>query len=257
MAQWSSVSADIRCPTSGSERSRFLLKMMRRDPASWQAAEIIEDLLEPPVCHPVGSILVPEGARPRASLLLKAGFCAKVSHLPDGRRQFTQLNVPGDFVDLHSLATGRMDHGVVALSECITMAVPHRRMRDAILQDARVGDLLWLDSIIDGAMHREWLLAFGRRNAMETVSLLICELYTRLEAVELTHGGSIRMPLTQALAADLVGLSAVHLNRIVMEMRHRGWISWCASNIDVHDLVALANTADFDPAYLGLAATPS
>jgi CRP-like cAMP-binding protein len=174
-----------------------------------------------------------------------------VQDLADGRRSITQINVSGDFLNPQSFVSAQADYSVLTLSECVVSALPHRRFEEAIADDVRLARLLWLDTALDGAMQREWLSALSRRTALEIVALLLCELYTRLDAIGLVRGDAFDLPLTQQQAADVVGLSAVHFNRTLMELRARDWLTWDAGEIHILDYSALAEAAEFDPSYLG------
>ncbi|MGW8704619.1 cyclic nucleotide-binding domain-containing protein [Brevundimonas sp. NPDC055814] len=115
---------------------RLELKLARRDCLTAQESAALAGLVEEPVLKPAGAQLVGPGERPEISTLLLSGFAARYSELADGRRQYTQVNCPGDFVDLHSLVMRQTDHGVLGLSPCVVSAVPHDRLR-RITEDRR------------------------------------------------------------------------------------------------------------------------
>jgi CRP-like cAMP-binding protein len=200
--------------------------------------------------------LVREGDRPTESTLLLEGFAARYKGLADGRRQITAIHVPGDFVDLHSFLLHRMDHGVLALTPCRTGAVPHEILREITERHPHLARLLWLSTLIDGAIHREWLVAMGRRPALGQMAHLFCELFLRLQVVGLTDGNSFRLPLTQAELGDTLGLSTVHVNRVAQELRAAGLIGWREQRVTISDWDGLAAAAEFDPAFLNLLNEP-
>jgi hypothetical protein len=110
--------------------------------------------------------------------------------------------------------------------------------------------LLWIDTLVDAAILREWLVAMGRRSALGHLSHLICELFLRLKVVGLTSNWSFRLPLTQADIADVLGLSMVHVNRMLKKLRSDEVMVWNNQIVSILDWERLVDIAEFDPAYL-------
>lgn len=231
-------------------------KLRRRDSVSAIEAAALEAILEPPRPHPAGSVIIRPGERPSRSTLLVTGWVARFSVLQNGSRSFTQLGVAGDFVDLHSLLMKQMDHGVLALTDCVTAAAPHARLIKLTETHAHLMRLLWLDTVIDGAIHREWLHRMGAQNALGRTAHILCEVEARLAAVGLAGPDGFEFPLTQNELADCLGLSAVHANRTLMELRRLELISWRAGWVKVMDRDGLARLAEFDDTYLRLHRAP-
>ncbi len=203
-----------------------------------------------------GEDIVREGDRPTESILLLDGFAGRYNLLRNGKRQITAIHVPGDFVDLHSFLLHRMDHGVVALTDCRTGAVPHEILRNITERHPHLARLLWLSTLIDGAIHREWLVAMGRRSSLGQMAHLLCELFLRLQVVGRTERNSFRLPLTQAELGDALGLSTVHVNRVLQELRKEGVIIWRGETLVVKDWPRLQQIAEFDPTFLSLEVEP-
>ena len=231
-------------------------KLSLRDRISPDEIEALQKALEPPKTIAAGSDIVREHTRPLHSTLLISGFSARYSTLEDGARQITEINVPGDFIDLHSLLMKQMDHGVVALTECVVAEAPHSGLIDITERHPHLGRLLWLDTIIDAAVHRQWLVAMGRRSGLGHLAHLVCELYLRLQAVGQTGDMTFELPLTQAVLGDALGLSTVHVSRLISELRGEGLINWSGGRIDILDWRRLAEIAEFDPTYLRLQSDP-
>jgi CRP-like cAMP-binding protein len=166
-----------------------------------------------------GQDLVSAGSRPVYSTMLLDGLAARYKVLENGGRQFTSLQVPGDFVDLHAFLLKTMDHGIVALSPCRVMFADHGKLKTVTEQAPHLTRLLWLDTLVDGAIHREWIVAMGRRAKTAHLAHLICELFVRLRVVNRTSGMSFNFPLSQAELADVMGLSLVHINRVIGSLR--------------------------------------
>lgn len=231
-------------------------KLSLRDRISPDEIEALQKALEPPKTVAAGSDIVREHSRPLHSTLLISGFSARYSTLEDGARQITEINVAGDFIDLHSLLMKQMDHGVVALTECVVAEAPHSGLIDITERHPHLTRLLWLDTIIDAAIHRQWLVAMGRRSGLGHLAHLVCELYLRLQAVGQTGDLTFDLPLTQATLGDALGLSTVHVSRLISELRGEGVINWSGGRIDILDWRRLAEIAEFDPTYLRLQSDP-
>ncbi|MFN3878613.1 MAG: Crp/Fnr family transcriptional regulator [Brevundimonas sp.] len=231
-------------------------KLSLRDRISPEEIEALQKALEPPKTVAAGSDIVREHSRPLHSTLLISGFSARYSTLEDGARQITEINVAGDFIDLHSLLMKQMDHGVVALTECVIAEAPHSGLIDITERHPHLTRLLWLDTIIDAAIHRQWLVAMGRRSGLGHIAHLVCELYLRLQAVGQAGEMTFDLPLTQATLGDALGLSTVHVSRLISELRGEGVIHWSGGRIDILDWRRLAEIAEFDPTYLRLQSDP-
>lgn len=193
--------------------------------------------------------LVTIGDSPDFSTLILEGWAARYKSIDDGTRQITAVHIPGDFVDLHSLLLRPMDHSVVALSACRVAMFPHQHLRVITEKFPHLTRLLWLNTLVDAALHREWLL-MRRLRAGNHLAHLICELYSRLDAVGLIVNQSFEFPVTQAMVADMLGLSAVHVNRALQEIRARDLVSWQNKLVTIVDWDNLKTFAQFDPAYL-------
>ena len=203
-----------------------------------------------------GQDIVEEGERPNACSLVVSGLAARCIVLTGGGRQFTALHVPGDFVDLQSLLLKRMDHAVLALAPTRVARVAHAALRQITVDFPHLARLLWLMTLVDGAIHREWILSLGRRQAPARLAHLLCELFMRLQAVGKVDGLSFSLPLTQPQMGDMLGISAVHMNRTLQELRREGLISWQGQAVTIKDWQHLKSLAEFDPAYLSLEKAP-
>ncbi|WP_186417871.1 Crp/Fnr family transcriptional regulator [Bosea sp. CS1GBMeth4] len=237
--------------------SELLIRtLMVRDKLS---AEEIEALRALPVRERAfgrGEAIVEAGSEPRESCLLISGFAGREVLLDDGGRQITALHIAGDFVDLHALMLKVMDHGVVALSDCSCAFVQHTALVQLTSTHPHLSRMLWLLTLIDSAVQRQWMTSMGRRSALEQIAHLICELYTRMEIVGLARGGQMSAPLTQTVLADALGLSDVHINRTLKALRQISSLTWKAGVISIASFDALAELCDFDPGYLNLVQRP-
>lgn len=231
-------------------------KLSRRDRLGADEIKALQAALEPPRTVPAGQDLVRQRERPGQSTLLVRGFSARYTSLSDGRRQLTEINVMGDFVDLHSFLMQPMDHGVLTLTPCEVSCVSHGALRRITEQHPHLTRLLWLDTLIDAAIHRQWLVGMGRRSGLGRFAHLLCELCMRLEVVGQASGKSFQLPLTQPELGDALGLSAVHVNRLLAELRGEGLVEWRSPDVRILNWGRLVRIAEFDPAYLRLESSP-
>jgi len=202
--------------------------------------------------------LTREGDKSANVMLLTDGLAARYKLLSSGRRQITTLLVPGDFLDLSSFLVPRRDFGVVAVTSCRAVVIEHDQLRRVCEADPAATHLLWTETSIEAAIQREWLVSMGRRSAKGQMAHLFCELMVRLSAVGRSEPSAFHLPLTQNELADVLGLSPVHVNRILKELRRDGVIAWTNYRIEILDWQGLAEIAEFNPAYLGLeAAVPA
>lgn len=234
----------------------FFRKLERRDVVSAEEREALIAAAGAQADIPAGKDLVSEGDRPNHSILVVKGISTRYSLLSDGRRQITAIHVPGDFVDLHSLLLKEMDHSVGALSDCHIVTFPHNRLTALTQTHPHLTRLLWLMTLIDAAIQREWIVGMGRRSAAQQLAHLICELYTRLEIAALVQNDRFVFPITQVELGDTLGLSAVHVNRVLQELRAENLFSWHGQTIHILDWPGLQRRAEFDPAYLHLNSEP-
>jgi CRP-like cAMP-binding protein len=228
----------------------------RRDRLTPEEIRLVEGLLDEP--HPVaaGTDLVRQGDNPHFSTLMLSGLSARYNILNDGKRQISAIHVAGDFVDLHSLLLQPMDHSVGALTDCRVVTVPHPALRAISASQPHLTRLLWLLTLIDSAIFRQWLVASGHLQAVGQIAHFFCEMHTRLEVVGLTDGLAFDLPISQADLGDAMGLSAVHVNRCLRTLREEGILEWNGGRAVIRDWDAARDLSEFDPGYLNLQCRP-
>jgi CRP-like cAMP-binding protein len=200
--------------------------------------------------------VIREGERPRDVNLVLKGWACRYKVLEDGRKQITAFLIPGDICDLRMFILREMDHSVGALTPLVVAEISADTLLNLTDGHSRIGRALWWNSLVEEAIAREWVTNLGQRNALERVAHVLCELYLRLEAVGLTGlqagASSFELPLTQEQLADATGISAVHINRTLQQMRDAGLVAWKGRTVTVPDLDALKSAALFNPNYLHL-----
>src|SRR3954464_10426819 len=196
--------------------------------------------------------LVREGDRSAECCLILEGFAYRYKLTEEGKRQIFSFHIPGDVPDLQSLHLDVMDHSLSSLCATKALYISHETVRDLMRRCPRIGDAFWRDTLIDAAVFREWILNLGRREAYGRMAHLLCELYVRLKAVGLTNGDVYEFPLTQAEFGDALGLSTVHVNRTLQDLRGDGLITLRSNSVTVLDWDRLREAGEFDPTYLHL-----
>jgi CRP-like cAMP-binding protein len=231
----------------------LLVRMLdRRDTLPPDEISLIEGLPVRPVTFGPDEEIVREGSRPTDSCLIASGFAVRNQDIRRGKRQITAIHVPGDFVDLHSLLLKVMDHSVSALGACDVVFIRHKDLLAAMDRSPHLTRMLWLSTTIDASIQRTWITCLGRRSSIQHLAHVICELYVRLEIVGLASDQTFTIPLTQAEMGDVLGLSIVHVNRTLQELRAKDLVSWKDRRIVILDFQRLVLLADFDATYLNL-----
>lgn len=243
---------DVNSPLAAS----LLLALEARDKLSAEERVVIEQMFTEARVVPAGDDIVRDNDRPQHSTLIVSGVAARYKMLEEGERQITALHLPGDFVDLHSFLLKQMDHGVTAISQCRVATVPHSTLAELSLKHPHLTRLFWLLTLIDGSMHREWLVAMGRRPAIGQFAHLLCELRVRLGVIGASDGDHFVMPITQIDLSDILGLSTVHVNRVLQELRASNLVSWKGQNVSILNWEELCRVAEFDDRYLHLVREP-
>jgi len=196
--------------------------------------------------------IIQQGEPPKDVHLMMSGLACRYKMLPDGSRSIMALLVPGDFCDLHVAILGHMDHGIGTLAPSRVVDIPREIIDDLTSNEPRITRTLWWATLVDEAILREWLVSMGRRRAMERVAHLLCELEVRLKTVHLSEGGSFELPINQETLADMLGMSLVHVNRMLQKLSKDRLISISGKTVTIHDRAALWDFAGFDPGYLHL-----
>jgi CRP-like cAMP-binding protein len=234
----------------------LLLNLKNRDTVTSEEIARLQDVIVNERVFGVGEDIVVEGSRPNYSTLMLEGLSARYKDMADGTRQITALQVPGDFVDLHAFLLRKLDHGIVAMSQCRVAFAEHTDLRRITETMPHLTRLLWLNTLIDAAINREWISSMGRRSKRAHIAHLICELYMRLRTVERVDDWSFQLPLTQAALADVIGISVVHINKTLQILKREQVFTWESRTLRILDWERLKAIADFDDTYLSLSIEP-
>lgn len=202
--------------------------------------------------------LVHQGSRPHFVSLILSGMAFRYRYLPDGKRQILGFLLPGDVCDTHFVISSKCDHSVDLLCDAEIAMIPTRELMGAMVSHPKIERSLLMTSLIDAAILREWLINTGQRNAIEKLCHLFCEISSRLQTLGLINpDASFSIPVTQIELADALGLTPVHVNRILQKLRHEKLIVWSKRRLTVLDRNRLELSAGFDDGYLQLNPEPA
>jgi CRP-like cAMP-binding protein len=193
-----------------------------------------------------------EGSRTAECCIVLEGIVCRYKMLSNGRRQILSFHFAGDMPDLQSLDLDVMDHSLASITAARVAFVPHEAVRALMKKNAGVSAALSRHAQIDGSIFREWISNIGRRTALERVGHMICECFVRMRALGVTTLEDFELPMTQTEIADATGLSNVHVNRTMKELRRLGLVASNGGVNAILDWELLQETAGFDPAYLHL-----
>lgn len=229
---------------------RFLAKIERRGKLPERDREVLLRLPGERRAHAAGDLLFKADDPAKFCIFMISGFVSRVRTLSAGR-QIVAFHLPGDAVDLQSFLFSKTDHSLEANGATESYWVEHAAVRDAVNQSAIVRDALWLDTLVDAAVFREWTANLGQRRALQRMSHLFLEMSARFRAVGLVRNETFPCPLTQTNLAEALGLSLVHFNKTLQILRKGGLIS-TAHSISILKREELVQMCGFDGAYLHL-----
>ena len=194
--------------------------------------------------------IIREGDTPGPVIVVLDGWACRYKILPDGARQILAFMMPGDSCDLHAGLMAEMDHSIGTITPSLIAMIDRVEM-ETILDDRRaVAKAMYLSQLIDEGVMRAWITSIGRRSSIERVAHLMCELYRRARNIGLASGTAFELPLSQLLLADAMGMTPVHLNRVLRTLRVEGAMTLLRGSVIITDPLQLARIAGFDENYL-------
>jgi CRP-like cAMP-binding protein len=199
-----------------------------------------------------GEDLICEGDTINSVRIILSGWLCRYKTLEDGRRQIVNFILPGESCDAYTYLLSMMDHSIATLTPVVYAEMKRTQFEALVADDRSLAEAFWCETLVNGAIQREWATSLGRRLALERVAHLLCEIHERLRPVGLIESNSCAFPVTQMDLADATGLSVVHLNRTLQDLRSSGLILLRERTLTIIDLDALKATALFSPNYLYL-----
>ena len=199
-----------------------------------------------------GEDLISEGDPVDSVRVVLSGWVCRYKTLEDGRRQIVNFLFPGESCDAYAFLLSTMDHSIATLTPVVYSEIKRTRFERLVAADRTLAEAFWCETLVNTAIQREWAINLGRRVALERVAHLFCEIFERLRPVGMVDGNSCMMPITQMDLADATGLSVVHLNRTLQELRASGLIVLRDRVLTINDLDPLKDAALYSPIYLQL-----
>ena len=194
--------------------------------------------------------LISEGDKPGPAFVVLAGWAFRYKILPGGSRQILAFMMPGDFCDPHIGTLEEMDHSLAAMTDCQIASIPRERMESLITATPALTRAFWRAQLIDEGISRAWIASMGRRNAIERVAHLMLELSVRMRNIGLATDETCSLPMTQTVLADALGLTPVHVNRVLRALRESEAMRLDRGKLTVLNVIKLAKIAGFDENYL-------
>lgn len=188
---------------------------------------------------------------PRLHVLL-SGWACRYLPMPDGRRPILAFLLPGDVCDYGHPLLDRLDHWTGAITAVRAALVPYEAVRELCAHHAAIGNAWSRAAYADAAIQRQWIVNLGKRDAFERIAHLLCEFHYRLRGIGLLRGAQCDFPLTQVDLSDATGMTPVHINRTLQELRARGLIHLKGKILTIPRLDALEAACQFDRTYLHL-----
>jgi len=204
-----------------------------------------------------GVNLAVEGNAPRRGFVITHGLACRYRVMPDGRRQILTFLIPGDVSDPYLFLLKAMDHSIITLVPTRLARIERARVFEITEHHPRIVAALWWVTMQEAAMLRERIVMLGRANARARVAYLFCEFLWRYRAIGLSEDHALRLPLTQLDIADALGLTAVHVNRVLQHLRREGLITMAHRRLTVHYPDRLQRLAELGQDYLHLTSMPA
>lgn len=227
---------------------RFLMGRLRHDMSGEEKA-LLESLVEDIRTLTRPERILEKGKIYSHSTMLIEGFILRTLDGPL-QRYGVSFHVPGDFIDLHCFALRRLDHNIDTVGTVTLGYVPHEKIAWVMEEHPHLARLFWFSTLLDAAMHREWVMKLEQLTTPRRLSHIFCEIWRRLEMVGLADGLGFDTPLTQANLAEMSGASTIHVNRALGELRELGLADMVRGRVNIRDRAALETYAMFAPDYL-------
>jgi CRP-like cAMP-binding protein len=236
--------------TSTAALGLYLRRLERRSQLAQDERQAILSLPGTRVTHRAHRDIVRPGQLLDYSTLVVSGLAARFDRLGDGSRQTTAIHIPGDLADLHSVPVPQAGWGIEALNDTEVLQIPHEALRALVAQFPSIAMAFWRDTVVDSSILAKWISALGRRSARQRLAHFYCEMGIRFALAGLDGPDAFRLPMTQAQLAEVLGVTAVHLNRSLQSLRADGLIAVEGPRVRLLDQAGLAAAAEFDPQYL-------
>jgi CRP-like cAMP-binding protein len=228
----------------------FIDKLCENAPLPKADVKSLTEACQDQRTFPARTDLIRQGDKPGPVFVILEGWACRYKILPEGTRQITSFLMPGDCCDLHASVLNFMEHSIATLSPARVALVPRGVIEGLIDTRHAITRAFWWTQLVDEDTLRAWIVSMGRRNGLQRVAHLMCELYVRARNIGLTHGDSFELPLTQTVIGDALGLTPIHVNRVLRKLRISGVMTLIGGHLVIPDVAKLAVIAGFDDDYL-------
>lgn len=213
-------------------------------------AAVLEHATAFPRTYAARKDLIREGDKPGPVLVVLKGWAIRYKVLPNGSRQIVAFLMPGDACDLHIGLLDQMDHSIQTVTEAQVATVPRATMDALMAAHPGIARAMYISQLVDEGTLRAWIVSMGRRTSTERVAHLLLELHIRAGNIGLTLEQTMQLPLTQTVLADALGMTPVHINRVLQTLRREGAVELQRGMLKIHQPLVLTRTAGFDDSYL-------
>ena len=229
---------------------RFLNKLIGHSSLGEEERNAILHLPGHPAQIQANRDFVRLGERVEHATLIVEGLVGRFAQSHEGERQITAFHVPGDMADLHSVVAPDAPSALQALTVTTIFKVPHHALIDIARRYPAIAEAFWRECVVDAAVLAEWVFNVGRRDARARAAHLLCEAACRYRGLGTGKHVAFSFPVTQLHLADMLALTAVHVNRTLKLLRQEGLVDVHSKSVDITDWDGLVEAGDFDPAYL-------
>ena len=235
---------------------RFLQRLLLRSALTPQEQQAILSLRGEKERVRANLDIVTPGEHVDRACLVARGLVGRFDQMLDGQRQLTSFYIAGDMCDLHSVVAPKASWSITAVSPTTVIRIPHSELRQLCIRYPAIAVAFWRDGTTDASIFAKWVGNLGRKNAKARIAHIFCEMGTRMEAAGLGTRTAFQLDATQGQLADAAGLTPVHVNRTLQDIRGEGLLTFQSGYVDISDWEALASVAEFDADYLMLGGPP-
>jgi CRP-like cAMP-binding protein len=200
--------------------------------------------------YPAGHDLIREGDEPGPVFVVLEGWVCRYKILPNGTRQIMAFLMPGDACDLNVSMLTEMDHSIQTLISAVVATISRSDMQAMMQAHPAIAQAMYTAQLVDEGILRSWIVSIGRRSSAERVAHLMCELYIRAFSIGMAAEGRCSLPMSQIVLADALGMTAVHANRVLKQLKDAGAMTLKRSELTIQDASILVQIAGFDENYL-------
>lgn len=230
--------------------NKFVRKLASFTPLGDEAVAALQRATLRPRQVPPRTDLIREGDRPGPVFVMLEGWAYRYKILPNGTRQVMAFLMPGDACDLHISMLSEMDHSIQTATAASVATISEGEMARIMDDHADIARAMYSAQLTDEGTLRAWIVSMGRRSSLERVAHLTCELYVRACSTDVTDGSEFVIPLSQNVLADALGMTTVHINRVMQELKLAHALNLKRGSVVIVDPGKLAQIAGFDENYL-------